>query len=55
MKVVIKEENQDDLPFETRVFKRQGIRRKRHLDPSLTLSNEEIEKAVIEQVIGKIP
>lgn len=55
MKVVIKEENQDDLPFETRVFERQGIRRKRHLDPSLTLSNEEIEKAVIEQVIGKIP
>lgn len=48
MKVVIKAEDKDDLPFETRVFEKQNIKRLRHLDPSKTLSNEQIQKAPIE-------
>ena len=48
MKVVIKAEDKDDLPFETRAFKKQNIQRKRHLNPSSTLSNEQIQKAPIE-------
>ena len=48
MKVVIKAEDKDDLPFETRVFEKQNIKRLRHLDPSKTMSNEQIQKAPIE-------
>ncbi|MBR2624608.1 MAG: L,D-transpeptidase [Paludibacteraceae bacterium] len=48
MKVVIKAEDKDDQPFETRAFKKQNILRKRHLNPSSTLSNEQIQKAPIE-------
>ena len=48
MKVVIKAEDKDDLPFETRVFEKQNIKRLRHLNPSSTLSNEQIQKAPIE-------
>ena len=47
-KVVIKAEDKDDLPFETRVFEKQNIKRLRHLNPSSTLSNEQIQKAPIE-------
>lgn len=45
MKVVIKSEKTDDLPFEIRAMRRQGITRRRHLDKSTTLTNEQITKA----------
>ncbi len=43
MKVVIKSEDTDDYPFETKAMERQHIERKRHLNPSLTLTNEQVE------------
>lgn len=49
MKVVIKAENIDDLPFEIRAMKKQEIQRKRHFDPSKTLTNEQIQQAEVEQ------
>ncbi|MCR5470310.1 MAG: L,D-transpeptidase [Prevotella sp.] len=45
MKVVIKAEDVDDLPFEVRAFEKQKVERKRHLDPSKTLSNSDAEAA----------
>lgn len=41
MKVIIKAENIDDLPFEIHAFKKQAIDRKRHFDPKKTLTNEQ--------------
>ena len=38
MKVVIKAEEADDLPFEIHAMKRQGIDRKRHLKPQTTFA-----------------
>ena len=49
MKVVIKAENVDDLPFEIRAMEKQKIQRKRHFDPSKTLTNEQIQQADAEQ------
>lgn len=45
MKVVIKAEEEDDLPFEVRAFEKQKVPRKRHLDPKKTLSNADAEAA----------
>ena len=55
MKVIIKDEYADDLPFEERAMRKQGIQRKRHLDPKKVLSNEAIEKAVAEKGREKKP
>lgn len=55
MKVIIKDEYADDLPFEERAMRKQGIQRKRHLDPQKVLSNEAIEKAVAEKGREKKP
>ena len=41
MKVVIKAEDVDDLPFEVKAMRKQSIQRKRHLDPAKTLKNED--------------
>lgn len=49
MKVVIKAEDVDDLPFEIRAMEKQGIDRKRHFDPKRTLTNEQIQKANAEK------
>ena len=48
MKVIIKSEETDDLPFEIHAMKKQNIERKRHFDPKKTLSNEQIQKAEAE-------
>lgn len=45
MPVVIKAEEVDDYPFEIHAMKRQHIARLRHLNPALTLSNRQIERA----------
>ena len=45
MKVVIKAEEVDDLPFEVRALEKQKVLRKRHLNPSKTLSNADAEAA----------
>ena len=45
MKVVIKAEDVDDLPFEINAMKKQGIKRKRHLDPKKCLTNEQVESS----------
>jgi ABC-type uncharacterized transport system involved in gliding motility auxiliary subunit len=45
MKVVIKAEEVDDLPFEVRALEKQKVPRKRHLNPSKTLSNADAEAA----------
>lgn len=45
MKVVIKSEEMDDYPFEAKAMERQQIERKRHLNPSHTLTNEQVENA----------
>lgn len=42
MKVYIKAESVGDLPFETKALNKQKISRKRHLNPSKTLKNEDI-------------
>ena len=39
MKVIIKDEKVDDLPFEIRAMHKQDIKRKRHFDPSKTVKN----------------
>ena len=39
MKVIIKDEKVDDLPFEIKAMRKQNIERKRHFDPSKTLPN----------------
>ncbi len=49
MKVIIKDEKADDLPFERRAMRRQNIERKRHLDPQKVLSNEDIQNAPAQQ------
>lgn len=49
MKVVIKAEDIDDLPFEIHAMQRQNISRLRHLDPAKTLSNEQIQRAQVEK------
>lgn len=49
MKVFIKSETMDDLPFETHAFTKQGIERKRHFDVAHTLTNEQIAAAQAEQ------
>lgn len=49
MKVIIKEESEDDRPFEVQAMRRQRITRKRHLDPKLTLTNAQIDAAKAEQ------
>ena len=51
MKVVIKAEDVDDLPFEVRAFEKQKVARKRHLDPSKTLSNNDAEAAAPATVV----
>jgi len=43
MNVVIKDETQDDLPFERRAMRRQHIQRLRHIDPARSLTNEQIQ------------
>ena len=48
MKVIIKAENMDDLPFEIKALRKQKIERKRHLNPQNTLSNEKIQSAKTE-------
>ena len=48
MKVVIKAEDVDDLPFEIHAMQRQNISRLRHLDPAKCLSNEQIQRAQTE-------
>lgn len=45
MKVIIKGEKADDLPFEIKAMHRQDIERVRHIDPAVTLSNEQIATA----------
>jgi len=45
MKVVIKDERADDLPFEIRAMRKQKIERLRHLDPADVLTNEMIQSA----------
>lgn len=42
MKVYIKAEEVDDLPFEIKAINKQNISRKRHLNPAKTLTNEKI-------------
>jgi len=49
MKVVIKAEDVDDLPFEVRAMEKQNIDRKRHFDPKKTLTNDQIQKANAEK------
>ena len=49
MKVVIKAEDVDDLPFEIHAMKRQHIKRLRHFDPKKTLTNEQIQQVTPEQ------
>lgn len=49
MKVFIKSETMDDLPFETHAFAKQGIERKRHFAVANTLTNEQIATAPTEQ------
>jgi len=45
MKVVIKAEEVDDLPFEINAMRKQNIKRKRHLDPEKCLTNEQVDSA----------
>lgn len=55
MKVVIKAEETDDLPFEVRAFEKQKVQRKRHLDPAKTISNSDAEAmtpAPVEELEG---
>lgn len=47
MKVIIKAEDVDDLPFEENAMRKQSIHRKRHLDPSKTLSNADVINAEV--------
>ena len=49
MKVIIKGEMEDDLPFEVRAMHKQHIERLRHLDPAIVLTNEMIQSAAAEQ------
>lgn len=39
MKVIIKDESVDDLPFEIKAMRKQKVERKRHFDPSKTVRN----------------
>lgn len=39
MRVIIKDEKVDDFPFEIKAMRKQGIKRKRHFDPSKTVNN----------------
>ena len=39
MKVIIKDEKVDDLPFEIKAMRKQKIERKRHFDPAKILNN----------------
>lgn len=55
MKVVIKAEDVDDLPFEIHAMQKQGISRLRHFDPKKTLSNEQIQKMNLEKSRTKGP
>ena len=45
MKVIIKDEQTDDYPFEIRAMRKLGEPRLRHLDPKKTLTNEQIATA----------
>ena len=54
MKVVIKSEETDDLPFEIHAMKKQGIKRVRHFDPKKTLTNDQIQKASTETFSPKV-
>ena len=54
MKVIIKGEMEDDLPFEVRAMHKQHIERLRHLDPAIVLTNEMIQSAAAEQGRVKI-
>lgn len=47
MKVYIKDEQADDMPFEIRAMRKQNIQRLRHLDPNKTLTNEQIQNATV--------
>ena len=49
MKVIIKSEKEDDMPFEIRAMRKQHIERLRHLDPAIVLTNEMIQSADAEQ------
>lgn len=49
MKVIIKDEKADDLPFEIRAMRKQHVERLRHLDPAIVLTNEMIQTAPAEQ------
>ncbi|MBQ6652488.1 MAG: L,D-transpeptidase [Prevotella sp.] len=49
MKVVIKGEEIDDLPFEIHALTKQKIARKRHFNAKKTLTNEQIAQAKAEQ------
>ncbi len=45
MKVIIKNETEDDRPFEIRAMRKLGKERLRHLDPSTVLTNDAIQRA----------
>lgn len=47
MKVIIKAENVDDLPFEIDAMKKQNIERLRHFDANKTLTNQQIATAKV--------
>ncbi len=47
MKVIVKNEDVDDLPFEIRAMRNQHIYRLRHLDPKTTLSNDQVQNATL--------
>ena len=49
MKVVIKGEEVDDLPFEIHAMTKQEIARKRHFNAKKTLTNEQIQQAQAER------
>ena len=49
MKVYIKDEKADDLPFEIRAMRKQNIERRRHLNPQKVLTNEQIQSAPLQK------
>ena len=54
MKVIIKAEDVDDYTFEKNAMEKQGIQRKRHLDPSKTLTNDQIENVSLSRSTDEI-
>ena len=48
MKVYIKDELAEDMPFEIRAMRKQNVLRLRHLDPQYTLTNDQIQNATVQ-------